>query len=220
MTNRPAFIGLVLFCAFCAQGTQLLHAQPATPPVQLGFLRIVAPPKVYLDRSWMRSNCWNERKRKKRAPPFLLQTRLPWSRRNRNGPKEPAQHVGHQRGRLDRHEVPAVQFLNARIVKFFRHLVYHCWSSEVIMLSSNKQHRTLHLANCFTEVERRCHTERRGETLNVVAKPTRAKLLEANHVAPKALRDILRLAAHRPRRACPIRPIDRSWQAAALAIRP
>ena len=43
--ERRAF----LITALGALGASVLHAQPARPPVQLGFLRIVAPPKDYID---------------------------------------------------------------------------------------------------------------------------------------------------------------------------
>jgi hypothetical protein len=44
--DRRAFLIAALFGAL---QTPALYAQQARPPVQLGFLRIVAPPKVYVD---------------------------------------------------------------------------------------------------------------------------------------------------------------------------
>src|SRR6202163_1299006 len=46
MTDRRAFVMAALLGAI---GTPVLRAQQAHPPVQLGFLRIVAPPKDYID---------------------------------------------------------------------------------------------------------------------------------------------------------------------------
>jgi putative tryptophan/tyrosine transport system substrate-binding protein len=46
MMDRRTFVISALLSALTAP---LLRAQPARPPVQLGFLRIVAPPKDYID---------------------------------------------------------------------------------------------------------------------------------------------------------------------------
>ena len=43
--DRRAFV----ITALGVLGASVLRAQPARPPVQLGFLRIVAPPKDYID---------------------------------------------------------------------------------------------------------------------------------------------------------------------------
>ena len=46
MTDRRAFVITALLSALDAPA---LHAQQARRPVQLGFLRVVAPPREYID---------------------------------------------------------------------------------------------------------------------------------------------------------------------------
>ena len=46
MMDRRAFVVSAVVSALVAS---VLRAQPARPPVHLGFLRIVAPPKDYID---------------------------------------------------------------------------------------------------------------------------------------------------------------------------